>query len=225
MSKTKKIIIALFLVIICIAAFLVIQIIIISTPTDGEKIADYKAPQKAVLVIDIQEDYTGKTARPPFPYKNSNELIDSVNKILKTAAGKNIHVIYIRQELDGLAGIILSNLFAGGTVIKGNPGTEIDERVNIVSGNIFPKNRSDAFSNPDFEEYLINNQINELFLTGLDADGCVHNTALGALSRGYIVNIISDAIALHEEDKWDALIKKFREEKIKLPSTRDFLNL
>jgi nicotinamidase/pyrazinamidase len=224
MSKIKKILIAVVVLIIGIAGFLISQIMIISQPTEGVKIAKYQNPQKAVLVIDIQEDFTGVTAKPPFPYRDSQKLIDTVNTITEYASQRNIPVIYIRQELDGFIGTLLSNLFAGGTAIKGNPGTEIDKRVNLVSSNIYPKPKSDAFSNQVFEEFLIRNQINELYLVGLDADGCVHNTALGALNRGYTVNIVTDAIVLKEEEKWNELLEQYKKEGIKLTLTREFIS-
>jgi len=223
MKKVIKISALIFALILCLAAFLLYQIILISQPTHGKTIPAYADPQKAVLVIDVQEDYTGITAKPPFPYKDSQKLISTVNAIVEAASGRNIQIIYIRQELAGFLGKLLSNLFGGGTAIKGNPGTEIDHRVVILSRHIFPKPKSDAFSNPQFEHFLIEHHINELYLIGLDAAGCVHMTARGALNRGYKVNIITDSIVLQEEDKWDALLKSYKVEGIRLLSSHDFI--
>ena len=224
MNRIKKISIVTGAVILSIIALLIGQIILISLPTHGRKIAQYNNPQQALLVIDIQEDFTGTTAKPPFPYKDSQKLISAVNTITGTASGQNVNIVYIRQELDGFMGRILSKLFAGGTAIKGNPGTEFDKRIAIKSGNIFPKPKSDAFSNSLFEAFLIEHQVNELYLVGLDADGCVHNTARGALNRGYKVNIIKDAIVLREEEKWEKLLKQYKEEGITLMVSQNFLN-
>lgn len=220
----KKIAILTGILIICIIGLLMGQIIFISQPTSGNKINQYKNPQPALFVIDIQEDYTGTTAKAPFPYKDADRLIATVNKLTEAASRKNIMTVYIRQELDGFMGRLLSNLFAGGTAIKGNPGTAIDRRVSIISGYIFPKPKSDAFSNPQLGELLIAHQVNELFLVGLDADGCVHVTARGALNRGYKVNIITDAIVLQAEEKWEELLKKYQQEGITLRLSQEFLN-
>lgn len=225
MGKIKKISILVVVLIVLIISFLIIIETYISKPTQGNKIELYKDPQQAVLVIDIQEDYTGTTAKPPFPYKDSQKLISKVNAITEAASRKNIVIIYIRQELEGFWGKLLSNLIGGGTAIKGNPGTEIDKRISIISSNVFPKPRSDAFSNPKLEEFLIQHHVNELYLIGLDAAGCVHNTAKGALNRGYTVNIVTDSIVLMDENKWDKLIKLYKEEGIKLILSRDFINM
>lgn len=178
--------------------------------------------QKALLVIDIQEDYTGTTAKPPFPYKESDRLIATVNKVIEEAAKRNIITAYIRQEFSGLFGKTVSRVFCGGTAIKGNPGTEIDKRVTIVSKHSFSKPFPDAFSNHKLEALLSEHQVNELYLVGLDAEFCVHSTARGALKRGYKVNIITDGVALRAEKKWDDLIRKYRQDGINLMSSCEF---
>ncbi|MBC2582266.1 hypothetical protein [Clostridium sp. DJ247] len=60
----------------------------------------YDNSKKALIVIDIQEDATGKTARKPLPYKNSNELINNVNSIIESSAEKEFTVVYIKHEIN-----------------------------------------------------------------------------------------------------------------------------
>ncbi len=202
-----------------------IGVIILTTqPTRGNKIAQYEFPQQALLVIDLQEDYTGTTAQPPFPYKESEKLIATVNTIIEAASKKNILIIYIRQEFDGVWGRLLSKVFAKGTAIRGNPGTEIDKRISLLSHHIFSKPKGDSFSNPKLDELLTKNQVNEIHLVGLDAEFCVHHTAKGALNRGYTVNIITDGIALRAEQKWESLLKQYQQEGITLMVSKDFVH-
>ncbi|WP_169717692.1 hypothetical protein SPSIL_044250 [Sporomusa silvacetica DSM 10669] len=172
--------------------------------------------RKALLVIDIQEDYTGTTAKSPFPYNDSGRLIETVNKVINEAAKENLLIVYIRQEFDGFLGKMISKIFGHGTAIKGNPGTEFDKRVRIVSDHCFTKPMPDAFSNPSFESFIKENQIKELYLVGLDAEGCVYFTAKGALKRGYKVSIIQDGIVLLAEKNWDSLLKKYKKNGITL---------
>jgi nicotinamidase/pyrazinamidase len=177
----------------------------------------------ALLVIDIQEDYTGRTARPPFPYKDSERLIANVNGIIAKTSKKNIVVIYIRHEFGGLFWETFSKIFYWGTDIKGTPGTEIDKRINIISEYCFKKPMPNAFSNPELDVFLKEHHIHKLYLVGLDAQRCVQSTAKGALRRGYDVTIIKDAIILKTEKKWDKLLKKFAKEGITLISNGEFL--
>lgn len=223
-SKLKKILIVTVAFIICITGLLLGGVFLVIQPTKGSKIAEYENPQRAVLVIDIQEDYTGKTAKPPFPYKNSDRLIATVNSIIEKASRKNIIIVYVQQEFDGNLGRMISKIFAGGTAIKGNPGTEIDERILNLSNHIFSKTKGDAFSNPKLDEFLIKHQVNEVYIVGLDAEFCVHATATGALNRGYHVNIITDGIALRVEKKWEKLLNQYLQEGIRLMSSEEFLS-
>lgn len=178
--------------------------------------------KSALLVIDIQEDYTGTTAKSPYPYKNSEKLIETVNKLIEKAAEKGFIVVYIRQEFDGFLGKMISKIVGHGTAIKGNPGTDFDKRVKIVSDHCFSKPMPDAFSNPKFESFIKENHIEELYLVGLDAAGCVYLTAKGALKRGYKVSIIQDGIVLLAEKKWNSLMEKYKKNGITLLWSKEF---
>jgi len=223
MSMSKKALIGLGVVIVGIAVWFYIGIIILVTPTKGTQIPQYVHPHKALLVIDIQEDSTGTMAKDSSPFKNDSEkLITSVNQIIDEAAKQNIPVLYVRQEFEGLRGKLISRITSDGVDIKGQPGTEIDRRVSIVSNNIFPKHLSDAFSNPDFEAYLTEHQVDEVYLVGIDAEYCVYFTAKGARNRGYKVNLITDATAMANQEKWDQQMKKYEQDGVHLITSEQF---
>ena len=173
-------------------------------------------PQKALLVIDIQEDYTGSTARPPFPYKDADKLIGSVNKVIQKATEQNILMVYIRQEFEGIFGRLFSKIFSGGTAIKGRPGTEIDKRIDIKSAHLFTKPEANAFSNAGLGVFLEEQKVGSLYLTGLDAWYCVFSTAKAGKKLGYEVSIIKDAIALKAENKWVEILDKYKQAGIRV---------
>lgn len=223
MGMPAKVLIGLVFLLVGIAIWLYIGVIMLVTPTKGAQIPQYANPHKALLVLDIQEDSTGITARDSSPFKNDSEkLITSVNRIIDEAARKNIAVLYVRQEFDGLRGKLISRITSDGIDIKGQPGTEIDRRVSIVSNHIFPKHISDAFSNPELEAYLTEHQVNEVYLTGIDAQYCVYFTAKGALNRGYKVNLITDATSMANKEKWDEQMKKYEQDGVHLITSRQF---
>lgn len=183
---------------------------------------NFDNPPKALFIIDTQEDYIGTTAKYPFPYKDSEQLITTVNKIIVKASQQNILIIYIRQEFDGFIGKMFSKLIGHGTAIKGKAGTEFDKRISILSNHCFSKPMPDAFTNSKLETFLNEQQVKELYLVGLDAAGCVHLTAKGALKRGYRVSIIKDGIVLLAENKWDNLLEKFKQDGITLITSDEF---
>lgn len=224
MSTVKKVLIGIAGVILGVVGVLIGGIIVWGRPTHGDKIEQYENPQQALFVIDIQEDYTGTTAQPPFPFEDSEQLIATVNTIIEEASKRNIIIVYIRQEFDGLWGMIISEMISGGTAIGGSPGAEIDERLTILSSRVFSKPKPDAFSNSDLEAFLIEHRVNELYLVGLAAEGCVHYTALGALNRGYTVNIVTDAVAFRDQEKQQELLQQYREDGISLMSSQQFVD-
>lgn len=184
--------------------------------TTGKKIADYTDPQRAVVIIDVQEDYTGTEAKAPFPYKDSARVIQALNDLASVAARRHVFVIYVRHEFGGFLGRAFSKIFSHGTALPGTPGAALDRRLAVGSQPVFTKPTAGAFSSPAFEAFLIEHRVNELFLAGLDAEYCVHATARGGLARGYAVNIISDGILLQAEQRRDALLRKIEREGIRL---------
>jgi len=223
MSLKAKVLIGLAVLIIGVIGWFYLGLINLVTPTKGMKISQYANPHRALLVMDIQEDSTGTTAKDSSPFKKDSEkYITSVNKIIDKASQENMTIIYIRQEFQGVRGKLISRVTSNGVDIKGQPGAEIDKRVAIVSNNIFPKAISDAFSNPDFEAYLINQQVDELFIVGIDAEYCVYFTTKGALNRGYKVNLVTDGVSMANKNKWDEVMKKYEKDGAKLITSSQF---
>lgn len=166
---------------------------------------------KALLVIDIQEDYTGVNASEKTRYKGADELVIRVNKIIGECRRNDIDLIYIKQEFEGFIPILLTKLFSHGTAIKGMPGTEFDKRLNIVSKNCFSKSMPSAFSNSELKMYLKRKGIEELYIVGLDGQFCVKETAKGAIKEKYRVNLINNAILFKNESKRGEVFESLKE--------------
>ena len=153
MSPIKKAGIGFGVLVLIVAGALFAGIGYMASPTRGGKIPAYSDPQKALLVIDLQEDYTGTGARPPFPYKDSEKLIATVNQAIAKASAEKIPVVYIRQEFEGPWNRIWSRTFGSGTALKGSPGAELDRRLVRASGAEFTKPKGDAFSPTGFRSF------------------------------------------------------------------------
>lgn len=221
MKKIKIIGIAIAAIVILFVALFAGFILYMGTPTKGEKIKAYDRPGRALLVIDIQEDFTGTTAqREMYSKADIEPVIATVNGVIGKALEKKWLIIYIRQEFEGMPGIV-TKVFMGGVAAKGTPGSQVDKRISIRSDHNLSKAKGDSFSNPELDVLLVKNRVNELYLTGLDAEYCVHNTAKGALNRGYRVNIITDAILLGAKKKWNDLLKEYKEEGIILQESKN----
>ena len=176
-------------------------------PTTGPHIGTYATPHAALLVVDIQEDYTGAQARKRF--RDSERIVAATNALLSQASAKNIAVIHIENVIDNP----LIALLTGGLNSPGAPGTAMDRRLIPVAGSrTFSKNRSDAFSNPELDAYLRQNQVDHLLIVGLDGAYCVNATTQGALNRGYKVTLYLDGIATESNKPLDELAQRWREQ-------------
>ncbi len=217
MSFKKYALISSALIIVAIAAFGFVVVRKIYTPTRGKKIAEYQNPQKALLVIDVQEDYTGLHGKQPVLFKGAEREIATINGLIEDGEKAGMKVAYIRQLFDDN---VISRLL-GGRTIEGQPGADLDSRIRVINNNDFTKKISDAFSNPGLDEFLIRNRVNELYLVGLDGAYCVYSTGLGARNRGYKVFAVTDAI-LSRKNLSDVL-KRYEKKGIGLVTSEELL--
>lgn len=158
-------------------------------PTRGARIRRYPQPKKALLVLDIQE--SGSASSTPFPLHTPlGKMILTVNRLIECFNSTDQKIVYVRQ-------VFRSSLITrlhGGRILPGRMEPRLCRWLKIVNSNDFAKNRTDAFSSRQLGQFLIDNQVNDLYLVGLDAAFCVLYTALGALNRGYRVTVVSDGV-------------------------------
>jgi nicotinamidase/pyrazinamidase len=215
MTMKKYIVLSLATVAVILAVVVFLFMKKIFTPTMGQKIAAYANPRKALLVIDVQEDFTGLKGKQPVPYNGVEPQIAVINNLIDGAAKAGLKVVYIRHMYDDnfVTRLVLRR------DIEGTPGTEMDARIKIVNRNDFTKKLSDAFSNPRLDEFMIINQVNEVYLVGLDAAYCVYNTARGALNRGYKVTVVKDAIMTRKNQ--NDVLKQYGQDGISTTSSAE----
>jgi len=83
----------------------------------------------------------------------------------------------------------------------------------------------DGFSNDALQKFLMENRINRLYMTGLDAEYCVYRTSRAAKNRGYSVNLIEDAVISSTVEKKLNILKKYKSDGINLITTEDFKSI
>lgn len=169
--------------------FLCIRVFLFLRPTKGRKIQKYHNPQKALLVLDVQEAMCGKEGS----YPQRGAFIERVNKIIMAGRQENQRVIYICQEFHRYDCVFCFLAF-GGRLLQGTKRVSLCSDLEIAGDTIFVKHEQDAFTSKNFENYLIENQIDTLSIIGLDVTACVAKTAVGATNRGYTVSVIQEGV-------------------------------
>jgi nicotinamidase/pyrazinamidase len=186
-------------------------------PTHGRRIKVYPEPTRALLVMDIQES-GGSSHRADIPLPAATpfgRMILAVNSLIECFDRSGLEVAYVRQ-------VFASNFITrlhGGRILAGRMEPRICRWVNVVNDNDFAKNRTDAFSNRQLEQFLIDHQVDELFLVGLDAAFCVYYTALGALNRGYRVTVVTDAVMTGKD--MGRVVKRYRQKGITVMNSQE----
>ena len=143
------------------------------------------ADQCALLVIDIQE----KLLPPIF---NKEMLVHNAQLLVRLAAILNLPVLVSTQYSKGL----------GQTI------PEISSLLTHVHA--VDKLEFGCFSNDKFcgsMKSLPGNR-NTLLICGMEAHICVMQTALGALNRGFLVHVASDAVGSRTEANWNVGLKR-----------------
>ena len=119
--------------------------------------------KKALLVIDMQNDYLWDKRKKKFRYE-TEKLTAEVNKSIDEFAANGDDVIYIAQMFPN----IITNKWFIGFSIKGTEGAELYKGMKKVSDLYFEKNLPDTFSASKFKEYIKAQGYSELVLCGLD---------------------------------------------------------
>jgi nicotinamidase-related amidase len=158
-------------------------------PTSGARIAEARRG-KALILVDLQEDYTGLHAQQSYP--EPERLISVANQLIEAAhaGGWPVYLVRVAMPDDWF-----HRLMTGGTALAGTKGAEFDSRLVRADTIEVVKTKSDSFANPLLDTQLALQEVGELFIAGLDAKFCVKKTIGGALNRGYKVNVVREAIA------------------------------
>jgi len=182
-----------FSVAVLFVSFAAFKLMDFFSVSKGERIDASKDLNGALLVMDIQKDFTRPQDGGPAKIKDAAGLIERVNSISQKAKNAGLKVVYIKTEYARNDHIL--NMIRKNSAITGTPGTEFDADLKLVSGDIFSKSRMDALSNPELERFFRANNIGRVYIAGLDANYCVKKTALAALNRGMKVVLVTDALA------------------------------
>jgi len=161
--------------------------------------------KKALLVIDMQNDYLWSKRKEMFSY-DTEQLVGNVNRAIERYQENGYDIIYIKH--------ILSKLLWGvGFSIRGTEGAELYSGLKMVSDLVFEKNHSDTFTAKAFREHVKNQGYTEVALCGLDECGCVGATAKGAVKAGLKVKMLTDCIGRRFPEK---KVKAMRDELVSL---------
>ncbi len=193
------------LVVLCVALVLV-GVRNGSAGTCGERIGSADRTATALLVVDVQEDFTRRSRRFGFGEEVLEPFFAALNGMQSAARTKGAPIVHVRNVFEGALARLFSRLVVEGRGIAGRLGTRLDPRLERTPGDEdLVKTKGDAFSNARLDAVLRDARVGHVLIAGLDGVACVTATARGALQRGYRVTLLEDCILTSRPERWATL--------------------
>ncbi len=149
--------------------------------------------KKALLVIDLQNDFLWEKRKKIFTY-DTDILVGQVNRLIIAYRDKGFDIIYIKHILPKI-------LWGVGFSIAGTEGAELYPGLDIVSDLCFEKNHADAYTAKAFRKHMKAEGYKDVAICGVDECGCVGATAQGAVKTGVNVFMIENCIGRRFSDE------------------------
>lgn len=177
----------------------------------------------ALLIIDMQKDFFKSEKLQSL----QSSLVGNINSLEAIARGKNMPVIWIRQEMKAdMSNAPLGDRKEGKPyVVTGTEGAQLVDGLEKQDGDYeIIKTRYSSFYETELEDLLKKLQIDTLILAGINTHACVRVTAIDAYQRDYSVILASECVNSWDEEHHRVSIK-YLTGKITRPMTNEEIKL